>query len=89
MFVISLLLINQKNINMNVLEYLIEHASKHLFTQAAYARYKGLSRPRVCTLVKEGVLQSFKINGAELVYDDQAEYDELGGIRKINNLKKL
>jgi len=68
---------------MEVLEYLIKHAGNHLFTKSAYARYRKVKTPSVCDMVKSGRVKVFKINGAELIYDDQAEYNEMGGLRQV------
>jgi hypothetical protein len=41
-----------------------------LWTQAAYAKYVGLTRGRINQMIKEKTLKSVKINGTTLVYKE-------------------
>lgn len=44
-----------------------EYEDKNLCTQAEYARMKGVTRSRVCQMVKEGKLQTVWIRGNKLI----------------------
>ena len=41
-----------------------------LFTQAEYARKKGVDRSRINHMIRDKKLKTVDINGAVLVYDD-------------------
>jgi len=45
-----------------------EMNAKNLMTQAEYARIKGISRARVCQMVKEKKLTVVYIHGARLIF---------------------